>query len=47
MRAAWLDARQKQLARELGMDLSTFVPHPDDELDDLMSAEFFANEKNT
>lgn len=45
-RAAWLDARQKQLAKELGMDLSTFIPHSDDELDDLMSAEFFANEGN-
>ena len=45
-RVAWLDARQKQLAKELGMDLSTFIPHSDDELDDLMSAEFFANEGN-
>ena len=44
--AAWLGTRQQQLAEELGMDLSTFVPHPDDELDDLMNAEFFANEGN-
>lgn len=42
-RSEWLEFRQQQLAQELGMDLSTFVPHSDEELDELMLAEYFAN----
>lgn len=28
------------------MDLSTFVPHSDEELDELMLAEYFASEED-
>ena len=43
-RTDWLEARQGQLARELGMDLATFVPHTDEQLEELMLADFFAGE---
>ena len=45
-RSEWLEFRQQQLAQELGMDLTTFVPHSDEELDELMLAEYFASEED-
>lgn len=43
-RHARLVARQEALADELGLSLTSFVPHDDEELDDLLSAEYFADE---
>ena len=37
--------RQESLARELGLDLAGFVPHPDDELTELLCRAYFEEEE--